>query len=289
MRRCGKCRSLSAQGLAPCSDCGASPELRNGVATFCSQPPDEGQGFRSSYFQKLAEIEAGHFWFRARNNLILWALQKYAPDAGSFLEIGCGTGFVLSGMAKRFPNMRFFGSELYVAGLTFAAERTPQASFLQMDACDNPFVAEFDAIGTFDVLEHIQHDALALGQIHTALKPGGLLLLTVPQHAWLWSASDDDACHKRRYNKAGLHTLLLESGFEILLSTSFVSVLLPAMLASRMAQRILGTYDPLAEFRINPQLNCLFEAMLGCESWLISLGLNFPFGGSRLVVAHKLG
>lgn len=89
--------------------------------------------------------------------------------------------------------MRLFGSELFGARLPFTAERTPQASFLQMDACDNPFVAEFDAIGAFDVLEHIPLDALALGQIHAALKPGGVLLLTVPQHAWLWSASDDYA------------------------------------------------------------------------------------------------
>lgn len=289
MRRCRACRSLSARALDPCPDCGTAPELHNGVATFCSQPPDEGQGFRSSYFQELAKLEAGHFWFRARNKNILWAMQKYARNATSFLEIGCGTGFVLSSMAKRFPNLRLFGSELYGAGLPFASARTPQASFMQMDACDNPFVAEFDVIGAFDVLEHIPQDALALAHIHAALKPGGVLLLTVPQHAWLWSASDDYACHKRRYNKPGLHALLREAGFDILRSTSFVSVLLPAMLVSRLAQRSPAAYDPMDEFRINPLLNSLFETMLGCESRLISLGLNFPLGGSRLVVARKPG
>lgn len=289
MRRCGTCRSLSARALDPCPDCGAAPELRNGVATFCPQPPIDGESFRSSSFSKLAKVEAGSFWFRARNRLILWALKKYGHSAQNFLEIGCGTGYVLSGIAQELPYLRLFGCELYGAGLPFAAQRTPQASFMQMDACDNPFVAEFDAIGAFDVLEHIPQDALALGQIHAALKPGGVLLLTVPQHAWLWSASDDYACHKRRYNKPGLHALLHEAGFDILRSTSFVSVLLPAMLASRLAQRAPENYNPMDEFRINPLLNRLFEAMLGCESRLISLGLNFPLGGSRLVVARKPG
>jgi len=38
-------------------------------------------------------------------------------------------------------------------------------------------------VGAFDVLEHIKEDEIALGQIHKALRPSGVMLLTVPQHA----------------------------------------------------------------------------------------------------------
>ena len=54
-------------------------------------------GFKPEYFARLAAIEPGHFWFRARNELIQWALRNYFPDAKSFFEVGCGTGFVLPG------------------------------------------------------------------------------------------------------------------------------------------------------------------------------------------------
>ena len=56
-------------------------------------------GFKHHYFKELAELEAGNFWFRARNKLILWALNKYSQELQSFLEIGCGTGFVISAVS----------------------------------------------------------------------------------------------------------------------------------------------------------------------------------------------
>ena len=49
-------------------------------------------GFKAHYFKEMAELEAGNFWFRVRNKLILWALHKYSPELKSFLEIGYRTG-----------------------------------------------------------------------------------------------------------------------------------------------------------------------------------------------------
>src|SRR5690606_22871969 len=116
-----------------------------------------------------------------------------------FLEIGCGTGFVLSGVADAFPAVRLFGSEIFTAGLEFAARRQPSVNFMQMDARSLPFLDEFDVIGAFDVLEHIVEDGQVLAQMREALKPNGIILLTVPQHEWLWSPVDEFACHVRRY------------------------------------------------------------------------------------------
>ena len=55
------------------------------------------------YFDELITLEENNFWFINRNKLILWFIKRYASDAGSFLEIGCGTGFVLSAVASQFP------------------------------------------------------------------------------------------------------------------------------------------------------------------------------------------
>ena len=146
----------------------------------------------------------------------------------------CGTAYVLSGVAKKFPQAALNGSEIFLAGLGFAAARLPGAKFMQMDARVIPFDNEFDVVGAFDVIEHIKEDEQVLSQIHASLKPAGLMLLTVPQHAWLWSAADEYACHERRYAASDLHLKVKAAGFQLMRSTSFVSVLLPAMMASRL-------------------------------------------------------
>ena len=131
------------------------------------------------------------FGFRARNELIQWALGKYFPDAKSFFEVGCGTGFVLEGIRERFPGTRLVGSEIFLDGLAFAKARLPGVEFYQMDARSIPFEGEFDVVGAFDVLEHLVEDNRALAQMFNAARPGGGLLVTVPQQRYLWSASDE--------------------------------------------------------------------------------------------------
>jgi len=60
----------------------------------------------------------------------MWVLENFCPNFQSFLEIGVGTGYVLSGISKKFPNSTFFGSEIFIAGLGFAAARLPSAKFM---------------------------------------------------------------------------------------------------------------------------------------------------------------
>ena len=246
-------------------------------------------GFKSEYFKELAKLEAKNFWFRARNQFILWALGKYLPELKSFLEIGCGTGFVISGISKQFPEAMLFGSEYLEEGLVYARQRVPTAKFTQMDARDIPFEAEFDAIGAFDVLEHIKEDETVLQQIYRALKPEGVVFITVPQHGWLWSTVDEYACHVRRYESNELHAKMLNAGFEIVRSTSFVSTLLPAMYLSRLLQKKKPDMriDDIAGLRINPFVNKAFEWLLLAELTLVRVGISLPVGGSRLLVARK--
>jgi SAM-dependent methyltransferase len=246
-------------------------------------------GFKTHYFKELAELEAKNFWFRARNSLILWALRKYSPDLKSFLEIGCGTGFVISAVSKRFPEARLMGSEYFEEGLVYARQRVSGAEFTQMDARHIPFESELDAIGAFDMLEHIEEDEIVLKQIYKALKPGGFVFITVPQHRWMWSAVDEFACHIRRYGVKELHQKARGTGFEIVRSTSFVSSLLPAMYVSRLLQRNKTdmNIDDVAGFRVNPVLDKIFQLFLWLELMLIRIGLSLPVGGSRLVVARK--
>src|ERR1044072_4018341 len=144
MKRCIACKIPFESDDWTCPVCHFRPILRDGVFQFAEDAPDVG--YKPEYFPRLATIEQAHFWFRVRNQLIQWALGKYFPDAKSFFEVGCGTGFVLEGISKAVPTMRLVGSEIFVDGLAFAKSRLPEAEFYQMDARSIPFESEFDVV-----------------------------------------------------------------------------------------------------------------------------------------------
>jgi SAM-dependent methyltransferase len=255
---------------------------------FAPEQAALNRGFPPGEFDRLAASEAGHFWFQARNSLLLWALSKFAPDMRRFLEIGCGTGFVLSAVERSFPDAEVTGCEIYSEGLAQASRRLTRARLYQMDATALPFRDEFDVIGMFDVLEHIEDDALVLRAVRDAMTAKGLLILTVPQHPWLWSYVDEYSCHVRRYTAPGMRALLGMSGFKVLGMTSFVSLLLPLMALSRARKgQDPERFDPSDEFRINPTLNRILGLTMDVERWIIKAGVALPIGGSLLVYACR--
>jgi SAM-dependent methyltransferase len=266
------------------------PATRQGFLAFAPELAAQNDGFKPEAFAGLAGVEAGNFWFRARNRLLAWALRRYFPRAESLLEIGCGTGFVLSNLRREFPALRFSGSEIYTEGLAFAQARLPGTDLFQMDARNIPYVDEFDVVGAFDVLEHIEDDEAVLRQMHRAVRDGGGILLTVPQHRFLWSAFDEYAQHKRRYACRELLSKVCAAGFTPLRVGSFNAVLLPLMLLSRLRNRRLTEgYDAVDELRIGALANTLLGTALAAERALIQAGLRFPWGGSLFVVAAKTG
>jgi len=192
-------------------------------------------------------------------------------------------------LVQAFPDTRFSGSELFDQGLVFARQRLPQAELMQMDARALPYDHEFDGIGAFDVLEHIAEDEVVLAEMHRALRPGGHVMLTVPQHPVLWSIADELACHERRYRRGELESKLQHAGFRVVMSTSFVTFLLPLMFAVRRTNRNRRALekDPAAEHRLPRAVNTLLRVTMTVELGLMRLGLRFPAGGSRLVVAYK--
>ena len=157
-----------------CPVCGHSPEVRDGHPAFAPELAAGYDGFKTDSFSLLAKLETGNFWFESRNQLLTWALGRYFPKAETFLEIGCGTGFVLSGIRREFPQIKLFGSDIFSEGLVYAEERVPEAAFFQMDARNIPFENEFDVIGAFDVIKHIEEDEIVLSSIFLrAVKSGG--------------------------------------------------------------------------------------------------------------------
>jgi SAM-dependent methyltransferase len=266
-------------------------EQREGTSMFAPDLADTVSGVDPKVFDELSELEAGHFWFVARNELIVGLANKYFPQARRLLEIGCGTGAVLRELAASRSWERLIGSELHRAGLAHARRRLPSGTELvQMDARDIPGVGLFDLTGAFDVIEHIADDERVLHGLRAATQRGGGTIIAVPQHPWLWSRADDIAYHQRRYRRGELEAKLRRNGFEILFSSSFTALLLPLMAASRLKGGAGSGQDDdgLHEFRLNRHVNRVLTAILRMEVRMTLAGMKWPAGGSRVVVGRAV-
>jgi SAM-dependent methyltransferase len=250
-----------------------------------SQEASERGGMNVDGFSGLNSAERGHFWFEPRNRLILGLLNRYFADAASFMEIGCGTGFVLSAIAAQREWADLVGTEMYNEGLDFARRRLPDANLIQMDARNIPFRDRFDVIGAFDVIEHIREDETVLHRCRDALKQDGGIILTVPQHQWLWSDVDDLSHHVRRYSRKELKTKLDHAGFDVLFIGSYTTLLLPLMALSRLRKRNKENLD--AELRVSPLINAVFRRALDAEVSITLSGISLPVGGSCVAVARR--
>ncbi len=228
-----------------------------------------------------------HFWLRARRQLLCWALEKYFPHAQSFFEVGCGSGFMLSGLKKLNYGLSLAGSDVLMGGLSYAREQVgDDVSIYQMDASRIPYSEEFDVIGSFDVLEHITEDEEVLAEMYRACKKGGGIILTVPQHPWLWSVTDQEGGHVRRYSREDIKQKVEHAGFTATRLTSFVTTAFPALLLQRLVRRN-KQFIPSQEFVISPVLNKILELAINIDLGLIQRGYDLHSGGSLFIVANK--
>lgn len=274
-----------------------APAEIDGVRCYAPALARAGSDYPLEAFERLFAVEARNFWFRARNRILLRQFGRFLDPAREerVLELGCGTGFVLGGLAARFPRWRLMGAELHVEGLRFARRRLPAVEFAQVDARDLPFRGEFSAVGAFDVLEHIEEDEAVMRSVLGALAPGGRFFVSMPQHPFLWSAKDDHARHKRRYTRAELRGKLERAGFRVRWMSSFVTALFPLMLLSRRGgRRSLAALDEkealeqgMRELELPRPLDLAFELGMRVDEALIALGASLPFGGSIAAVAER--
>ena len=120
------------------------------------------------------------------------------------IDVGAGNGLFL----KFFKNREFevTGIELE-AELVAKMKRDPQlkgVAISQGDITKLTGKEQYDVAIASDVIEHIKDDKKALENLWTFLKPGGLLVITVPAHSHLYGKRDVAWGHFRRYDKKKL-------------------------------------------------------------------------------------
>jgi SAM-dependent methyltransferase len=287
VKACPACGRIHDRNDWTCPFCQRAPVTCDGIPVFGSSVAAEPSTDADYLDAEIRHAEASHFWFRSRRALVEWALGKYFRGARQLLDVGCGTGFVLAGLGEKFPELARSGCDVRIETLKVARREVSGVSFLSADTATLPYSSEFDVVIALDVLEHIDDDRAALDALRKVLKPAGGLILTVPQHPWLWSAVDDFSCHRRRYVRADLESKVRAAGFETLRCTSFFAVTLPLLAASRL-RRTRGPFDPRAELLIPKPVNAVLGALSTFENWLIQIGVSLPVGSSLMLIGRSV-
>lgn len=237
---------------------------------------------------RMAGVEDDHWWFSGRRAIVESLLARIGlPRDAAILEPGCGTGGNLRMLARcgsvcamdlddqacRFAQARGIGE--------VAAGRLPDKIPFG-DRC-------FDLVVMTDVLEHLDDDAATLRALRERLKPGGLLLLTVPAFRFLWSSHDTSHHHRRRYRAEELRKVVSEAGYEICYLSYYNFLLFTPILATRMVQRLTGANREGHDLRLPPRpVNWLLRKTFAAERFIVGR-VSLPVGVSLIVLARNVG
>ena len=247
---------------------------------------------RPSELRRMYELEDSYWWFVGRRRLVRRLIERFAPprDTLRILDAGCGTGGTLShleGMGE------LWGCDVASEALEMCGqrgfERLKEAPVQEMGFPDE----HFDVVISCDVLEHIPDDEAGMAEMTRVLAPGGICVLTVPAHQWLWSEHDEALDHLRRYEPRPFRDLVEGAGLRIELFSKAVAIAMPAILASVAYRRLLEAMrgkdngpKQTALFRLPGPLNWMLVRLLDIEAWLMRY-ISLPIGASIEAVARK--
>jgi 2-polyprenyl-3-methyl-5-hydroxy-6-metoxy-1,4-benzoquinol methylase len=278
-----------------CSYCGIIYQQNEGIFQFNNNSPQNEKYFPDSAFEDLNRSEEQNFWFRVRNIIIGNSITRYLPRQSRILDVGCGTGYVSRYMKKL--GYHVVCTDFFLQALQFCKEREAGERYYQNNLSDQLFIEEFNGVCAFDVLEHIEDDYHVMKNLYAALKPGGILILTVPADKRIWSIMDVYAEHKRRYSAKELRAKLERNGFRVIKLSYFMTFLYPVIVLSRKFSIKSGKLETeqevnrikfklMNELQPNWIVNSILFFIFRLEVPFIGL-FDLPFGSSLLCIAVK--
>ena len=239
-------------------------------------------------YRRLREHEERYWWHVGRRAL-LEALLRWGvpPDpARPALDVGCGTG---ANFALLSPYGRFYGSEIALEACATGSTRPGRPVVLARGEA-LPFAdAALGLVTMFDVLEHVAAEDAFLTEVYRVLRPGGLLLLSVPAYKFLWSEHDVSLHHHRRYVRSTLRASLLRNSLRpIRVTHAMASIFLPVA-AVRWWGRVFPSRSGAKSSYVSTPapLGALLTAALKLEAAWLGVA-DIPFGTSVLALASKV-
>lgn len=264
-----------------------------------AETPDGAKGrgleMEAEEYALMDAVEDRMWWYRALHAMVLRALIRHpAPPRLPLLDAGCGTGGLLRRLdaamrAGRLPRRPLAGFDISLAAVERARAKVPDAELLLASANDLPFAdASLGALVSCDVLCHRAVDeARALAEFRRALAPGGVLILNLPAHQWLYSVHDRRVHTRERYARATVRKRLERAGFSVPEALHWNSLLFPLMVVQRKLLSRAASEERSDVTAYPPPLEALFRGVTAAERGLIGSGVRFPLGGSIIAAAVK--
>jgi len=196
-------KEIPEKGEINCTKCRRSYPIEQGIidlGTGITQKGDwnlenfeKGYDKKGYYKDEYGWAESGGYprcvtdfrYPRVKGTIIEWLQPK---DNQIILDVGCGVGYFIFEIMKRYPevNLSFVGldparSNIYWLNYRSHEENKTNLIGILGEAESLPFSDNlFDAIVTSEVIEHILAKEQAINQMHRVLKPGGRLFITTP-------------------------------------------------------------------------------------------------------------
>ena len=230
------------------------------------------------YAAVYRDLYERHWWFRAREPMLLREIEGHRPASGwgNVLDVGCGDGLF-------FDRLGAFGA---VWGVEADESLVPAGSRHRARIHLGPFDPTFEPGRRFglvlmlDVLEHLPDPVAALRKAADLLEPNGRVLITVPAFRVLWTNHDDLNRHFVRYRRRHLTAVVKEAGLVVLSDRYFFQWLFPVKLGLRLLERLGGRHS--APARVPPAwLNRVLLGLTRVEQQTIGR-LRLPFGSSLM-------
>lgn len=235
----------------------------------------------------LYAMDRTNGWSQGMRRITLALLAGMPFVQGPFLDLGCGGGVFVHELASARPHSVVLGADLSATALAYAQEHSGSERLLQVDVGSLPLAAgSIGLITALDVLDQQNVDiAHSLSEASRVLRPGGLLLLRVSAHPWLWGPHDIAFNTGRRWRAHELVETLITHGFVVERTTYANSLLSPAIVLMRLLHRWADPDLADPEDMIGPFNQLLLRALSAEAQWLVHH--KFPFGISFYALARK--
>lgn len=243
-------------------------------------------------YQSMYETETYHWYFKSKYEIVLSTLEKAGLKKNSGVDIadfGCGCGLMLENLLQygKPIGMDYSEEALQYCKLNYNGE------LLQVDIEQYDETDRFDYAVALDVIEHVEHDTLAMTNIFNSLHDNGVCVVTVPALMSLWSKHDENCMHCRRYNKEMLEKCIIESGFEVEYISYYNFWSFVPVWVIRKIQNILRLDNQGSKleygFKKDGIVNNILYRIFSSEKKRITKGKAFPCGVSLICIARKKG
>lgn len=241
-------------------------------------------------YQNLADVERRHWFYVGKREIVRHWIQRTHPLRPDHLLVDCGagTGTFAAEMASV---CRVMAVDDHEESLALARTQLGPDQVRRGTCASLPLDAgSVDVLTALDVLEHVEDDGKAMAEFSRVVRPGGIVVLTVPALMWLWSDWDVALHHFRRYHRRSLLSVIPAAAFEVV-QCHYVNVAaLPLVLLVRKWRGLKCAWgfppDARSEDKIPPRwLNVVLRwsyVRLGCQSLV-----RFPAGVGLVAVLRR--